>query len=187
MQAGRIDLLVNNAGYAQAGAIEETSLSEVQAQFDTNVFGVLRVINVALPIMRRQHSAHIINVSSLLGHIALSYLGVYASSKFALEGLSEALRSELRPFNIDVSLVEPAFVKTNFAGQRPAHPLADYEARRQMVLHIATLARPRLRYPIGRESNLLITLKRRRFIHTSTELQRSEIRRAVSPRPGCHV
>ncbi len=180
-QAGRIDLLVNNAGYAQAGAIEETSLTEAQTQFDTNVFGVLRVINAVLPIMRRQRSGRIINLGSLLGHVAPPYLGVYASSKFALEGLSEALRGELRPFNIYVSLVEPGFVKTNLFGQRPAHPLADYEARRQMglafvrqgveqgldpsivaqtVLHIATVARPRLRYLIGRESHLLITLKR---------------------------
>ena len=180
-QAGRIDLLVNNAGHAQAGAIEETSLSEAQAQFDTNVFGVLRVTHAVLPIMRRQRSGRIINVSSLLGHVAPPYVGVYASSKFALEGLSEALRGELRPFNIHVSLVEPGWVKTNMVGQRPAHPLADYEARRQIglafvrqgveqgldpsivaqtVLHIATVARPRLRYLIGRESHLLITLKR---------------------------
>lgn len=180
-QAGRIDLLVNNAGYAQAGAIEETSLAEAQAQFDTNLFGVLRVTNAVLPMMRQQRGGRIINVSSLVGQVALPYLGMYASSKFALEGLSEALRGELRPFNIHVSLVEPGFVRTNLAGQPPAGQLNEYAARRQVglafvrrgteqgmdprrvaqaILHIATTARPRLRYRIGREANLLITLKR---------------------------
>lgn len=180
-ETGRIDVLVNNAGYSQVGAIEENSITDVQAQFDTNVFGGLRVTNAVLPIMRDQRRGRIINVSSLVGHVAPPYLGVYASSKFALEGLSEALRSELRPFNIHVSLVEPGFVKMNLAGQRAAHPIADYEPRRQMglafartgvqqgmdprlvaqaILHIATVARPHLRYRVGRTSNVLITLKR---------------------------
>jgi short-subunit dehydrogenase len=180
-QAGRIDLLINNAGYSQVGAIEETSIADVQAQFDTNVFGVLRVTNATLPLMRRQRRGRIINVSSLVGHVAPPYLGVYAGSKFALEGLSEALRGELRPFNIHVSLVEPGFVKTNIVDQHPTHPLADYEPGRQIglaflregveqgmdpnivaqkILHIATVAQPHLRYRVGRTSNLLITLKR---------------------------
>lgn len=180
-KAGRIDVLINNAGYTQAGAIEENSLTDVQVQFDTNLFGVVRVTNAVLPSMRRQGNGRIINISSLVGQVAPPYIGVYASSKFALEGLSEALRGELRPFHIHVSLIEPGFVKTNIVGQRPAHPLADYEQRRQigvafvrqgveqgidssliaqMILYIATVAQPRLRYPIGRVAKLLMTLKR---------------------------
>jgi NAD(P)-dependent dehydrogenase (short-subunit alcohol dehydrogenase family) len=180
-QAGRIDVLINNAGYTQAGAIEENSLADAQAQFDTNLFGVLRVTNAVLPTMRHQRSGRIINVSSLVGQVAPPYIGLYASSKFALEGLSEALRGELRPFHIYVSLVEPGFVKTNLTDEAPAHPLADYEQRRQVgmafvrqgvdqgldpslvartILHIATVSQPRLRYPIGRVATLLITLKR---------------------------
>lgn len=180
-KTGRMDVLINNAGYTQSGAIEENSLADVQAQFDTNLFGMLRVTNAVLPIMRQQASGRIINVSSLVGQVSPPYIGIYASSKFALEGLSEAQRGELLPFHIHVSLVEPGFVKTNILGQPPAHPIADYEQRRQIglafvregvehgidpglvaqtILHIATVSQPRLRYPIGRVANLLIALKR---------------------------
>jgi len=180
-EAGRIDLLVNNAGYTQTGAVEENSLADAQAQFDTNVFGVLRATNAVLPTMRRQQSGRIVNVSSVVGHVAPPYLGLYAGSKFALEGLSEALRGELRPFGIHLSLVEPGFVKTNIVGERPAHPVTDYDAGRQAalafmrqgvergmapgavaqtILRIATTGQPRLRYRIGRTSHALITLKR---------------------------
>jgi NAD(P)-dependent dehydrogenase (short-subunit alcohol dehydrogenase family) len=93
-QAGRIDVLVNNAGFAQVGAIEESSIADVQAQFDTNLFGALRVIKAVLPVMRQQGSGRIINVSSVVGQVAPPYMGVYATSKFALEGLSEALRED---------------------------------------------------------------------------------------------
>ena len=180
-KVGRIDLLVNNAGYAQAGAIEETSLAEVQAQFETNVFGMLRVTDAVLPSMRRQGFGRIINISSVFGYVAPPHFGVYAGSKFAVEGLSESLRSELRPFNIHVSLVVPGFVKTNLVSQLPVKPLADYKPREQIglafvdkgvergmdperiaqtILHIATVAHPRLRYLIGRETHLLLTSKR---------------------------
>src|SRR4051794_40702696 len=95
-RTGRIDVLVNNAGVSQPGAVEEVSLGQAQAQFDTNLFGVLRVTQGVLPTMRAQGSGRIINISSVLGQVAPPYLGVYASSKFAIEGLSEALRGELR-------------------------------------------------------------------------------------------
>ena len=85
-RTGRIDLLVNNAGFAQAGALEETSLEEARAQFDTNVFGVLRMLKAVLPVMREQGSGQIITVSSLLGVVAMPYLGLYTSSKFAACG-----------------------------------------------------------------------------------------------------
>lgn len=180
-QTGRIDVLINNAGYAQFGAIEENSIADLQTQFDTNLFGVMRLTNAVLPTMRRQSSGRIINVSSVVGHVAPAYSGLYASSKFALEGLTEALRQEVRQFNIHVSLVEPGFVRSNIKGQPPANPIADYTLARQAavrrigagvesgmgpeivaqtILRIITTARPRLRYPVGRAANILITLKR---------------------------
>lgn len=111
---GRIDALVNNAGYGQLGAIEELSDEEVQRQLDVNVLGVLRVTRAVLPTMRRNRSGRLINVSSAAGHFALPFMGIYASSKFALEGVSDALRVELRPFGIHVVLVEPGAIATNF-------------------------------------------------------------------------
>src|SRR6266487_2725823 len=110
-RTGRIDLLVNNAGYAQGGRSEENSLDDARAQFETNVFGVLRVLKAVLPAMRQQGGGQIITVSSLLGIVAMPYLGLYASSKFALEGMMEGLQDELRPFHIRVSLVEPTFFR----------------------------------------------------------------------------
>jgi NAD(P)-dependent dehydrogenase (short-subunit alcohol dehydrogenase family) len=106
-RTGHIDLLVNNAGFAQGGALEENSLEDARAQFEPNVFGVLRMLKAVLPVMRRQGSGQIITVSSLLGVVAMPYLSLYASSKFALEGMIEGLYHELRPFHIKVSLVEP--------------------------------------------------------------------------------
>src|SRR5229473_7515966 len=113
-RTGRIDLLVNNAGFAQGGALEETSLEDARAQFETNVFGVLRMLKAVIPVMRQQGSGQIITVSSLLGVVAMPYLGLYSSSKFALEGMIEGLYHELRPFHIKVSLVEPTFFRTKF-------------------------------------------------------------------------
>src|SRR5258708_2857010 len=122
-QAGRIDVLVNNAGYSQVGAIEESSIADIQAQLDTNLLGVLRMIKAVLPVMRQQGSGRIINVSSVVGHVAPPYVGVYSASKFALEGLSEALREEVRPFGVEVSLIEPAFVKTHIVSEQPTNPI----------------------------------------------------------------
>jgi len=129
-RTGRIDLLVNNAGFAQAGALEETSLEEARVQFDTNMFGVLSMLKAVLPVMRKQGGGQMITVSSLLGVVAMPYLGLYASSKFALEGMIEGLSHELRPFHIKVSLVEPAFFHTKFDARPPATPLAAYESVR---------------------------------------------------------
>ena len=113
-RTGRIDLLVNNAGFAKAGTLKENSLEDARAQFDTNVFGVLRMLKAVLPVMRKQGLGQIITVSSLLRVVAMPYLGLYASSKFALEGMIEGLYYELRPFHIKVSLVEPTFFRTKF-------------------------------------------------------------------------
>ncbi len=112
---GRIDVLVNNAGQALVGAVEEASAEQVKQQFDTNVFGVLNVTREALPILRRQKSGHIVNISSLVGFSALPLLGLYSASKFALEGLTESLAAEVAPFGIKTMIVEPGPYKTGFA------------------------------------------------------------------------
>lgn len=113
---GRIDVLVNNAGYAAVGAIEETSDEQAQAVFDTNVLGVMRMIRAVAPQMRRQKSGRIINVSSFEGIRSVPAMGVYSASKFAVEGLSDALRFELAPFGIQVVLIEPGIIKTEASG-----------------------------------------------------------------------
>jgi short-subunit dehydrogenase len=133
-----------------------------------------------LPVIRQQGSGRIINVSSVVGQVAPSYLGVYATSKFALEGLSEALHEEVRQFGVDVSLVEPAFVKTHLVSQLPTTPIAAYAPARQaaiqglstsiesgmepgavaQVILRAVTTRPHLRYLVGRDAKLLMMLKR---------------------------
>jgi NADP-dependent 3-hydroxy acid dehydrogenase YdfG len=104
---GSIDILINNAGYALTGAIEEATPNEARAQFETNFFGTLWLTQAVLPIMRNQKSGHIIQVSSILGLAALPTMGLYNASKFAIEGLSETLAAEVKQFGINVTLVEP--------------------------------------------------------------------------------
>lgn len=111
--AKRIDVLVNNAGVSLVGSLEETSITEAQSVFDTNVFGMLRTTQAVLPQMRAQRSGRIVNVSSVLGFIPAPYMGIYAASKHAVEGLSETLDHEVRNFGIRVVLVEPAYTKTS--------------------------------------------------------------------------
>lgn len=113
---GRLDVLVNNAGYAVFGAIEETSDEQAQALFNTNVYGVMRMIRAVAPQMRRQKAGRIINVSSLEGIRSVPAMGAYSASKFAVEGLSDALRFELAPFGIQVVLIEPGILKTEAVG-----------------------------------------------------------------------
>jgi NAD(P)-dependent dehydrogenase (short-subunit alcohol dehydrogenase family) len=111
----RIDVLVNNAGYGVMGAVEDLSLDEFKSQFETNFFGVIRVTKEVIPIMRNQgNGGNIINVSSVGGKIGIPLNSAYISSKFALEGLSESMRYELEQFGIDVILIEPGVVKSNF-------------------------------------------------------------------------
>ena len=112
---GRIDALVNNAGYAIQGAVEEVSIEGTQQMFDTNVIGVIRMVQAVLPTMRRQKAGRIINVSSIAGKLATPVNGTYSATKFALEGLCDALRIELAPFGIQVVLVEPGSIQTHFA------------------------------------------------------------------------
>ena len=111
---GRIDVLLNNAGYGLLGAVEEAGAQEVQALFDTNVFGVLHVLRAVLPFMRARRAGHVINISSIGGFSAYAGWGVYGATKFAVEGLTEALAQELAPLGIAATVVEPGFFRTDF-------------------------------------------------------------------------
>lgn len=117
-KSGRIDVLVNNAGFGYFGPVEDFSLEQIKEQYETNIFGVLRTVKEVAPIMRRQGSGTIINLSSIAGLVTFPLYGVYASSKRALEALSEALRFELSHFGVNVVLVEPGSFRTNFDRHR---------------------------------------------------------------------
>lgn len=125
---GRLDIVVNNAGYGQFGFIEELSEAEARDQIETNVFGALWVTQAALPFLRAQRSGHIIQVSSIGGITAFQNVGIYHASKWALEGFSQALAQEVAGFGIHVTLIEPGGFSTDWAGSsaRRAEPLADY-------------------------------------------------------------
>jgi len=182
-KTGRIDNLINNAAYELSGALEEAGLDEAESQFQTNFFGVVRMTREVLPVMRRQKKGQIINISSLAGLIGVPFLGMYSASKFALEGYSEALRYELRPFGIHVSLVEPGFLKTPmmYARQSVRHPISDYDLWRKRalaavrefeesgpgpelvanaVLKIVQSKSPRLRHILGQQAMLVSDLRR---------------------------
>ncbi|MGO8021177.1 oxidoreductase [Rhizobium leguminosarum] len=111
---GKIDILVNNAGYGLLGAVEEATPQEVESMYATNVFGLLKVTQAVLPQMRKQRSGHILNISSIGGYQGYPGWGAYCSTKFAVEGLSESLATELEPFGIKVTVVEPGFFRTDF-------------------------------------------------------------------------
>ncbi|MGZ3600984.1 MAG: SDR family NAD(P)-dependent oxidoreductase [Ktedonobacterales bacterium] len=118
-RAGCIDVLINNAGYELGGAIEGTTLEEAKTLFDTNFFGVARMVKAVLPAMRERGSGHIINTSSVLGWLVPApFLGYYAASKMAIEAYTEALRHEVLPFGVKVSLIEPSFINTNLGSNR---------------------------------------------------------------------
>jgi NAD(P)-dependent dehydrogenase (short-subunit alcohol dehydrogenase family) len=175
---GRIDVLVNNAGFGLLGAIEETPAESVEHIYRTNVFGLLNVIRAVLPGMRRQRSGRIINLSSLGGFRASAGWGVYCSTKFAVEGITEALHDELAPLGIHATVVEPGFFRTDFMDNRSlsktAHQIDDYAATvgktREMVVErnhqqpgdpaklaqaivkLANAADPPLRLPLGKDA-----------------------------------
>jgi len=110
----KIDILVNNAGYGMWGTVEDVSIQEFKEQFETNFFAIIRMIQKIAPVMRKQNNGHIVNVSSVAGRIGFPVSAAYISSKFALEGLSESLRFELMPFGVNVIIIEPGVIKTNF-------------------------------------------------------------------------
>ncbi|RYF57450.1 MAG: SDR family NAD(P)-dependent oxidoreductase [Comamonadaceae bacterium] len=175
---GRIDVLVNNAGYGLLGAVEEATADEVRKLYETNVFGLLNVTRAVLPSMRGQRSGHVINISSLGGYQSGPGFGVYCSTKFAVEGLTEALHAELAPLGIHATVVEPGYFRTEFlegnslsvsprilddyaasAGQvrtaatqislnQPGDPLRLAQA----ILQLANAARPPLRLQLGTDT-----------------------------------
>ncbi|TCM52303.1 short-subunit dehydrogenase [Rhizobium sp. PP-F2F-G48] len=172
-ELGRIDLVINNAGFGIVGAAEESSLEQVRALYDTNVLGVVRVTNAVLPIMRAQGSGRILNVGSGLGFIPAPFNTHYSATKHALEGYSEALDHEVRGFGVRVLLVEPGATNTSFESSSvPADaPLKDYDRLRtgytvaydksmkaadtaqsvaDTILRAATDPKPKLRYPSGK-------------------------------------
>lgn len=138
---GSIDVLLNNAGFGLLGAVEEATAQEIEAVYRTNVFGLLNVTRAVLPQMRAQRSGRILNISSIGGYRSAAGFGVYASTKFAVEGLSEALHDELKPLGIHVTVVEPGYFRTDFLDSTslsvsPAQ-IADYEATAGKVRTIA--------------------------------------------------
>ncbi len=137
-EQGRINVLVNNAGYVLLGPAEHLSIKEFKAQFETNLFGVIRVMQVVLPTMRRQREGTIVNISSSAGRIGLPLNSAYVSSKFALEGLTESISYELEQFGIRVVLIEPGFIRTNLINssnseKRALNPSSPYFSLMQKV------------------------------------------------------
>jgi NAD(P)-dependent dehydrogenase (short-subunit alcohol dehydrogenase family) len=182
-RAGRIDVLVNNAGVGVFGAAEESSIAQAQELFDTNFFGVIRVTNEVLPHLRAQRSGRIINISSVLGFLPAPYGALYAASKHAVEGYSESLDHETREFGVRVSVVEPGYTDTAFDANAadPDSPIESYRALREhvkealitavragddpsvvakVVLKAATSRTPKLRYPAGPLARQLTVLKK---------------------------
>jgi NAD(P)-dependent dehydrogenase (short-subunit alcohol dehydrogenase family) len=196
---GHIDVLINNAGHELAGALEELLPEEIRGQFETNFFGVVRMVSAVLPSMRRRRRGRIINISSLSGLSPIPFLGIYSATKFALEGYTEALRHEVRPFNVHVSLTEPGFLKTPMMKHRQvgANRIPEYDPWRQRALDavhafeqngpgaemvakalhdIISSNTPRLRYLIGPQARSVVRL--RRFLPSSTYEQ--GVRRSFS-------
>ncbi len=142
---GRIDIIVNNAGYGQLGALEELSDAEARTNFDVNVFGSLNVIRKAMPHLRKQGSGYIVNIASIAGYSAsFPGWGIYCATKFAVVGFTESLAEEVKEFGIKVTVVLPGYFRTNFldAGSlnTPAHPLAQYTAVRHLEdLHVNSI------------------------------------------------
>lgn len=182
-QAGRIDLVVNNAGIGLLAAAEESSSAQAQDLFDVNVFGVMRVTNAVLPTLRQQGAGRIINMSSVLGLMPAPYNALYSSTKHAVEGYSESLDHEVRTLGIRVLLVEPAVTRTAFEENliRPDRPMPIYDAVRahgeavmkgllqtgdapevvaETVVKAATEASPKLRYTAGRKAGQASFMRR---------------------------
>jgi NAD(P)-dependent dehydrogenase (short-subunit alcohol dehydrogenase family) len=168
---GRIDVLVNNAGMGLAGAVEDTTPEDLVDQLETNLLGPLRLVRAVAPHMRAQGAGRIVQISSLAGRIGVPFQGAYSASKFALEGLSESLALELRPFGVDVVIVQPGDHRSGFGGERRwsegarESPIYGERARRavaameeserngpppervaRLVARIVATRRPRLRY-----------------------------------------
>jgi len=184
-ESHNIDILVNNAGYGLSGALEDLLINEIKLQFDTNFFGLIRATQAVLPIMRNQRSGIIVNISSGLGRFGIATSSAYASSKFAVEGLTESMSYELEPFGIKTILVEPGIIKTNFIkaavlAQKSKDPNSPYfqfmnnmdegmkkliensespEYVARVVLDAINDSNPKLRYLAGKDVEQIMEIK----------------------------
>ena len=185
-EANRIDVVVNNAGYSLIGALEDLSMDEIKAQFETNLFGTIRVIKAALPIMREQQGGTIVNVSSMAGRVGFPLFPVYSGTKFALEGVSESMRLEIDPLGIKIVLIEPGTIRSNFAsnaivGKKAADPSSPYASQietlqksttrfinqgtpaeevAKVILNAVTIDNPELRYLVGNDAIQMIEARK---------------------------
>jgi len=182
-QTERVDVLVNNAGIGLLGGAEESSISQIQKLFDVNLFGVIRMTNAVLPLMRQRGEGRVVNISSVLGLIPAPFSAHYAATKHALEGYSESLDHETRAFNVRIVLVEPAYTRSEFEQNTLAADsmLKEYEEARagarallkdamvigdtpesvaEAVLLAATTGHPRRRYPAGKLARQISMLRR---------------------------
>lgn len=182
-EAGRIDMLVNNAGYGLTGAFEDIAIDEIKAQYETNFFGLIRVTQAVLPTMRKQGSGRIINISSGAGRFGYPCGSAYVSTKFAVEGLSESMAYELEQFGIKVVLIEPGVIRTNFEmviarkSNDPNSPYSDMmqsmssvigrmmengsnaDLVARVVVEAATSDNPKLRYLAGKDVEQLLAAR----------------------------
>ena len=184
-ESHNIDILINNAGYGLSGALEDLLIDEIKLQFDTNFFGLIRATQAVLPIMRNQRSGIIVNISSGLGRFGIATSSAYASSKFAVEGLTESMSYELESFGIKTILVEPGIIKTNFIkaavlAQKSKDPNSPYfqfmnnmdegmkkliensespEYVARVVLDAINDSNPKLRYLAGKDVELIMEIK----------------------------
>ena len=182
----RIDVVVNNAGYALVGSFEDLSMDEIKSQFETNFFGVIRVIQAVLPTMRDHRNGRIVNVSSMGGRIAIPLDSAYHGTKFALEGLSESLQYEVEQFGIKIIIIEPGAIKSNFfnnlkmasKAQRPDSPYTQMMQKlnagfsfilenaphpvevAKVILEAVTSEDPELRYTVGDDAAMMLQAKR---------------------------
>jgi len=194
---GRIDVLVNNAGYEHHGAVEELSIEEIKTQFETNFFGALRVMKAVLPVMRKQRSGAIVNISSIGGKIGVPLNSAYVGSKFALEGFSESIKYELEGFGIKVILIEPGAVNTNYlenskqaqTAMIPDSPYAEFSKKvsegvrerfkhtnssspmqvAEVILGAIKSEKPNTRYLVGNDA---VTIMEKRKKSSDSELER---------------
>jgi NAD(P)-dependent dehydrogenase (short-subunit alcohol dehydrogenase family) len=194
---GRIDVLVNNAGYEHHGAVEELSIEEIKTQFETNFFGAVRVLKAVLPVMRKQRSGAIVNISSIGGKIGVPLNSAYVGSKFALEGFSESIKYELESFGIKVILIEPGAVNTNYLenskqaqkAMDPDSPYAEFSKKvsegvrerfehtnssspeqvAEVILAAIKSEKPNTRYLVGNDA---VTIMEKRKKSTDSELER---------------
>ena len=194
---GRIDVLVNNAGYDHNGAVEELSMEEIKTQFETNFFGAVRLMKAVIPIMRKQRSGIIVNLSSIGGLVGVPLNSAYVGSKFALEGFSESMKYELEGFGIKVILIEPGAIKTNFVenskqaqkAMNPDSPYAEFSKKvsegvrerfkeasssspkqvAEVILSAIKSEKPNTRYLVGNDA---VAIKERRKNSSDFELER---------------